>query len=310
MIIGLLLGGCLDEDEKALNLGTNTWPGYEPLYLARDLGYFDKNSVKLVEYVSTSEVLRSFRNRNIDAAALTLDEALLLSESGADFKIILVTDVSNGGDAIVGQSNVKSLRDLYGKVVGVEGTALGAYVLTRALEINRMSLGDVQVRNLEPHEHEKAFLQRKVDAIVTFDPTRSNLLRNGARELFSSREIPGEIVDVIVVRPDAFEKHQHHILSLVRGWFHALQYLKVKPDDATRRIDFRLKMGAEQVLASYSRMQLPDRAENERFLLGDTPALIPTVTELQEMMIAKKLLKSRVPIRSIFAKRIPGISGN
>ena len=66
--------------ESPILLGTNVWPGYEPLYLARSLGYWDDSSVKLVEYSSASQVIRAFRNDAIHIAALTLDEVLLLKE--------------------------------------------------------------------------------------------------------------------------------------------------------------------------------------------------------------------------------------
>lgn len=66
-----------------LRIGTLVWPGYEPLYLARERGYLDPKSVRLVEYPSNSEVTRAFRNRAIEAAALTFDEVHpLLASSG------------------------------------------------------------------------------------------------------------------------------------------------------------------------------------------------------------------------------------
>jgi len=45
-----------------------------------------------------------------------------------------------------------------------------------------------------------AFKKRQVDAIVTFEPVKSELLSSGANILFDSHQIPGRIVDVLVVR--------------------------------------------------------------------------------------------------------------
>ncbi len=62
------------ESRKIINIGTNVWPGYELLYLARELNLLPQK-VRLIEYNNTSEVMRAFRNRTIQGAALTLDEA-------------------------------------------------------------------------------------------------------------------------------------------------------------------------------------------------------------------------------------------
>ena len=51
LIVLLACVGCTPDPEPILRVGTNVWPGYEPLYLARDLGYLDE-SIRLVEYSS------------------------------------------------------------------------------------------------------------------------------------------------------------------------------------------------------------------------------------------------------------------
>ena len=88
-----------------MHIGTNVWPGYEPLYLARELGYFDDQPIHLVEHAAATEVIRAFRNGTIDAAALTLDEVLLLAQHGQNPRIVLVMDFSQGGDTLIVQSN-------------------------------------------------------------------------------------------------------------------------------------------------------------------------------------------------------------
>lgn len=130
----LVLGACPNRTTSPLRLGTNVWPGYEPLYLARDLGYFDTTAVTLVEYLSASEVIRAFRNQALEAAALTLDESLLLLQHNIPVQVVLVTDISHGGDVVLGAPDISPFTALVGKRVGVEASALGAYVISRALE--------------------------------------------------------------------------------------------------------------------------------------------------------------------------------
>ncbi len=106
----LALAGCMRQPEMALRIGTNVWIGGEPLYLARELGRLDPSAVQLVEYPSASEVMRAFRNQAIDGMVISLDELFGLAADGLQPRIILVVDVSNGADVVVGRSGMRSMR--------------------------------------------------------------------------------------------------------------------------------------------------------------------------------------------------------
>lgn len=101
LLIPFLVTACLSPPPSPVKLGTNLWPGYEPLYLAREQGYLSGDSVALVELLSASEVMRAYRNGAIDAAALTLDEVISLREAGLRPVIVQVADISNGADVIL-----------------------------------------------------------------------------------------------------------------------------------------------------------------------------------------------------------------
>src|SRR3989304_6101293 len=78
-----LLGGCGEPHQPPLRLGTRgNWLGHEPFYLARDQGFFGSAPVQIVDYASAPQVQDAFRNGAIEAATLTLDEALQLAAQG------------------------------------------------------------------------------------------------------------------------------------------------------------------------------------------------------------------------------------
>ncbi len=290
----------LDKDNSLLRLGTNVWSGYEPLYLARSLGYYDDRAVRLVECSSASQVIRAFRNNTIELAALTLDEVLLLKDLGYDVQIILVTDISEGGDVILGKPHVKQLSDLRGRTVGVESKSLGAYVLTRALQKAGMSVADVAAVPLEVDEHERAFQAGEVDAVVTFEPICSRLLAAGAVRLFDSTQIPEEIVDVLAVRKGVLQDNPEKVRIVLRGWFAALDYLQNHAQDAAQRMSDRLKLPPAEILASYDRMGLPSLDENLSLLDADRPKLAKTAERLARIMVEHNLLRADVDISELF----------
>jgi len=300
-MLALPLAGCMREPETALRIGTNVWIGSEQLYLARELGRLDLATVQLVEYPSASEVLRAFRNQAIDGMVISLDELFGLAVDGFQPRIILVVDVSHGADVVVGRRGMRTMHDLRGKSVAVESSALGAFVLSRALALNGMKASDVNVVHLESNEQPSEFEKGQVDGAVTFDPYRVQFLQAGGITLFDSTQIPGEIVDVLAVRATAFDEHPRSIQALLSGWFAAIDYIKKDPKDAARRMGIRQQTSGEQFLAAQQGLHVPTREENLRMLGGATPELAVTGRRLMALMVDAKLLRTGLEIERILA---------
>ena len=301
LAVALALTGCAREPESALRIGTNVWIGSEPLYLARELGTLDPKAVQLVEYPSASEVLRAFRNEAIDGMVISLDELFGLAADGLQPRIILVVDVSHGADAVVGRPGMRTMKDLKGKRVAVESGALGAFVLSRALALSGMQARDVKVVPLESNEQPGAFVKGQVDAAVTFDPYRDQLLRAGARTLFDSTQIPGEIVDVVAVRASVLERQPKAVQALLSGWVAAIDYLGREPQDAARRMGIRQQTTGEQFLKALKGLHIPSREENLKMLGGVQPELVVSGRRLMALMLEARLLRAPLEIEGVLA---------
>ncbi len=297
---------CFFEDKSYLKIGTNVWPGYEPLYLARELGYLKNIPVHLVEYSSTSQVLRAYRNKMINGAALTLDETLLLKNYGFDPVIVLVMDISNGADVIIARKGINSVKDLKGKKIGVENTALGAYVLTRALERAGLSVSEVKIVPLEVDEHYKWFNKGKIDAVVTFEPVKSKLISVGGKVIFDSSQIPGEIVDVLVVERKYLQENPDVVKGLITGWFRAIDYMKKHKKEAYKVITKREHVSLKELEKAYGGMIIPDRKMNAELLYGSDPKLKKVALKLLKIMREKEILSSeKVDIKGMFYNSFP-----
>ncbi len=297
----LALSGCARAPDPALRIGTNVWIGSEPLYLARELGRLDAKAVQLVEYPSASEVLRAFRNQAIDGMVISLDELFGLAADGFRPRVVLIVDVSNGADVVVGRRGMRSMKDLWGKSVAVESSALGAFVLSRALALNGMQASDVNVIHLESNEQPAAFEKGLVDGAVTFDPYRAQFLQAGARTLFDSTQIPGEIVDLLAIRDTAITKNPDAVRALLTGWFGAIDYLKSEPQDAARRMGIRQQTTGEQFLQTLKGLRIPSREENLRMLGGPKPELVVTGNRLSVLMLDAKLISQEPAIEELLA---------
>ncbi|MEO6697360.1 MAG: ABC transporter substrate-binding protein [Gammaproteobacteria bacterium] len=303
MVLVLMLLGCVPEEEPPLRIGTHVWPGYEPLYLARELGYFDATPVRLVELPSATDVSRAFRNSAIEAAALTLDEVLSLVQYGLAARIVLVMDTSHGADALLAWPELKELKDIKGRRVGVESGALGGYVLTRALQFAGLNRTGITVVSVPVPEQELAYRNHRVDALVTMEPNRTRLLAQGARQLFDSSQIPGEIVDVLVVRQDYIDKHPRQVQRLITTWFSSLDYMKNYPDDSHRRMTKRLGVSPQEVSLLFNGLRIPAIEENRRLLGQSPPGMLAPAQKLMQTLLEQDLLKKSVALSSLFTDR-------
>jgi NitT/TauT family transport system substrate-binding protein len=299
-----LLIGCISKPEPPLRVATNVWPGYETLYLARSLGYYDRTPIRLVEYSSGTEEVRAYRNGEIEAAGISIDQALVLAATESDVRIVAIMDISDGGDVILARPEIKNFSQLKGKRVGVESTALGAFVITRALQKAKMLPKDMKIIPLEVSEHERAFKNKTIDAVVTFGPPHTKLLEAGAKLVFDSSQIPGEIVDVLIVRSSAIANRRDAVQTLVNGHFRALKYLQDNPQDAARRIAPRTGVTPEQFLESLGGLRQPNLVENQRLLSKNDPLLLNGVRKLVKVMLENKLLPQAVDPATMLDDRL------
>ncbi|MDH5510450.1 MAG: ABC transporter substrate-binding protein [Nitrospinota bacterium] len=290
--LAVALTGCERKPEPPLRVGTNTWPGYELLYLAKHLGLYKGKSLDVIRYPSSSDSMTAFRNGLIEAVAVTLDEALLLQSEGQRIRLVLLFDFSNGGDVIIGRPGLESIRDLEMKKVGVENTALGAYMLTRALEESGMSLDRITIVPLKLNQHEKAYTEKTVDAVVTFEPVRSRLLEAGGRILFHSGQIPGEIIDVLAVREDVATKRPTLVRRMVRAYFQAFDYMENNRRESIGYMARMENIPKDAYTKSLEGIRLIGKDENSRLLDPANEELVSRLKVLERIMREKQLLLS------------------
>ena len=285
---------------EPLRVGINSWPGYQPLRLADEIKGWEKNGIIHIEqFASSSQTLAAFRAGTLDAAALTLDEALRLLEEKIPVRVILVMDFSNGADAILGRPGIKKFSGLAGKRIGVEKSAVGGYMIMRALEKHGMKPAQVQTVPIAFDAHENAFTSGQVDAVVTFEPVRTRLLKAGAVELFGSGEIPREITDVLVVREQTARKRFRVLKTLVDGWFAAIDYKEDNPEEAMSRLAGLMGIPVQAAKDGFMGLQLPSARVNMELLAGDNPALKKPMFMLIRVMHDGGMLKSPPPVGGI-----------
>lgn len=226
------LVGC-QGDEPAFKVGINRWLGYEPFLLAKHLDFYP--DIDIVRLSSTLDVMRALRNGNLQAAGLTLDETLTLIDEGIELDIILVLDYSNGADLVTAHPDITNLQALEGKRIGVEMSAAGAFMLHAMLRQAGLSLQQVKIESMPISHLSEAYAAKRIDAAVSYQPHSRLLIEQGMRPLFSSADIPGQIVDVLAIRSDSAYRAKQ-IQQLIDGYFRTQRFIREHPDAALQRM--------------------------------------------------------------------------
>ncbi|MBX9713702.1 MAG: ABC transporter substrate-binding protein [Pseudomonadaceae bacterium] len=282
LILSLL--GCSDQTDT-LRIGANRWLGYGPLYLADDLHWMTPSGYRLVEYPHTTGVLRGYRNGLLDAALLTLDEALILQSSGQPVQILLVADVSAGADVLFANAHIQQLAQLRGQRIGVENSALGAFFLSRILDLAKLPASEISVIDMPVNEHLHALRTGQIDAAINFASASASFAPLGVHPLLDSRALPNEIIDVLVINPQRVSAQQAKRLREL--WFTSQEQWFEQRQDIDPRLSRRLGLNGDELAQTLAGLQIGDRALNQQ--LRNDGTLLRSLNQLNDYLFSRRL---------------------
>ncbi|MFD1382205.1 ABC transporter substrate-binding protein [Rhodanobacter aciditrophus] len=254
---------------KPLKLSLHPWPGYESFVVAEHFSWLP-DDISVVQVKNASQSLALLEAGEVQAAALTLDEALYARSRGVPLDIVAILDESVGADVLMSQKEQASWVDLKGSRIAYEGNTVSAIVLHEVFKASGFDKNDVDIVEIPPNDQVVFWDTKAFDYAITFEPYASYLEQKGAFRVYDSRDFPGIIYDVLVVRRDARFFRESAITELLAAHFKALQYLRVNSEDALRRIAAWRSLSYEENRKVFSGLYLPDLDYNKRMLTLDS----------------------------------------
>jgi NitT/TauT family transport system substrate-binding protein len=219
----------------------------------------DKYNVNIrVQRFDYAPSLDAFVAKNIDACAMTNMEALdMPAAAGIDTTAIITGDYSNGNDAVLARRDI-TLQQLPGKKLLLVEKTVSEYLFERAMTMNGLEsqIKKVKLVNTSDSDIATAFISdTSQDAVVTWKPMVSQIAKTkGVKILFNSSQIPGEIVDLMVVRTDILNRPdgsgQRFAKALAGAWYETTKLMSGKGPE-TDKVLSAIAAGSEDTLASY-----------------------------------------------------------
>lgn len=227
-----------NEKKDSFKVAWTIYAGWMPWAYATEHGIVDKWAKKYgiqIEVVQMNDYIESINQYSagaFDACGMTNMDALTIpAANGVDTTGLILGDYSNGNDAIV-LKNAKSFDDIKGRQVNLVELSVSHYLLARALDKHGMSERDVKVMNTSDADAVASFMTPDVNAAAIWNPQLSMVMQQAPNvlEVFTSKEIPGEIIDMMAVNTQVLDANPELGKALVGAWFETLQ-LMARDDD-------------------------------------------------------------------------------
>ena len=273
-------------EAKKASMAFCTWTGYSPMFIAKELGYFEEAGIDMdimiIEDESTYASLITTNQVNFIATAQ--DPNIKMFANGASLRYVLAMDASNGADGLVTKAEAESLDDLAGKTLALDKSASSYYFFLTALEQgSSLSEGDIQVIDMgDTTEAGLAFMGGSVDAAIMWEPELSEALESveGAHALVTSADYPETILDSLVVNTKYAEENPEVLEAVCEAWYKAVDYLNENPEEAYALMASGFEeVTAEDVAADCEGLVFFGREENETLLSAETERSIMAISQ-------------------------------
>lgn len=302
----LMLAACSQgPDPKAqpkteFTIGWSIYAGWMPWPYAQQAGivkkWADKYGIKinLVQVNDYVESVNQYTAGKFDGVTVTNMDALTIPAAGGkDTTAIIVGDYSNGNDGIL-LKGANSLSAIKGRQAYLVELSVSHYLLARGLDKAGLKAPDVKTINTSDADIVAAFGAPDVTAAVAWNPQLSVMkAQKDVNLVFSSADIPGEILDLMVVDTATLKANPNLAKALVGIWYETVALMQ--------RQDAEGK-AARAAMAKLSGAT-PDMFDSQlatTFLYADpkaavaattSPTLVETMTLVRNFSFSKGLFK-------------------
>lgn len=284
-----------------VKIGTVIWIGYGPFYVADQLDLYKKSGLKVAMQLFNDPALipPAVTGGSVDGGMVTYDQVISSVSKGSTMRVVAPIDYSNGGDAIVAAKEITSVKQFKGQKVAYNPLSPSDFLLSYALQSNGMSEKDVKPVNMSPEGVPAAMASGGVKVGVTYEPSVSEIVGMGEGKkfhvVFSSKDAPGLITDVLVFKKEYIAKNPDVVKALIQGYIDGLEYMKKSPNEAAKVIGKVMGISDKEVLEQMTGVY--------NMTFDEFPAVFEKSTKTTSLYgsgaVISKILKSKGEIKAI-----------
>ncbi|MBB2494783.1 putative urea ABC transporter substrate-binding protein [Aquipseudomonas ullengensis] len=247
--------------------------------------------VQLNDYV---ESINQYTAGQFDGCTMTNMDALTIpAAGGVDSTALIVGDFSNGNDGIVIKGEKKTLGDLKGLDVNLVELSVSHYLLARGLERAGLAEKDLKVVNTSDADMVAAFATDDVQAVATWNPLLAEIEATPkVTKVFDSSQIPGEIIDLMVVNSDTLKDNPALGKALTGAWYEIMATMSADSAAGKAAREHMAKASGTD-LAGYEAQLAATKmfySAKDAVAFANSPKLPATMSKVAEFSFAHGLL--------------------
>lgn len=210
--------------------------------------------VKYVQFDSGANVNRAIASGSVDVGLAGSSPVANGVSQGLPYQVAWIYDVIGDAEALVVKEDggVSSIADLAGKKVGVPFGSTTHYSMLKALELEGVDAGQVDVIDLEPDDIVAAWQRGDIAGAYVWNPSLAKLKADGGKVLITSEEMAGKGVltaDLGIVRTEFAEQYP----DVVAGWLkqedRAVKLFQSDPEAAAKDVAAEFGIPQDEALA-------------------------------------------------------------
>ena len=234
-----LPGKAFAQEKDSFSVCWSIYAGWMPWGYLEDSGIMDKWAekygidVEIVQINDYVESINQYTAGQYDGCSMTNMDALSIpAGGGVDSTVLVAGDFSNGNDGIVLKEGA-SVAELAGQNVNLVELSVSHYLLARALEGAGLSERDLTVVNTSDADMIAAYQTPDVTSVVTWNPLLAEIAAtDGSTLVFDSAEIPGEIIDAMVVNTETLNANPDFGKALTGAWYEVMGLMQAGDEAA------------------------------------------------------------------------------
>ncbi|PSB37346.1 hypothetical protein [Aphanothece minutissima] len=300
LLLALLIG-CWRQPPR-LVLAMNPWPGYAYFALAQGRQLYDPRrlSLDVRNFVDNDRAVQAYIAGAAQAIATTAIDVVTICGVAPERcpVIVYVIDESRGGDQLLALKDVRDLKGLVGRPIALDRSSLSRYLLARAFESEDLPPPlPSQLRFLPATAWEASLRQGTVAAVVSYPPRSERLLRAlPLHTLFTSRQLPNEILDVLAVDPEFLRLHPDAVLALVQGWRAVRAEERQRPAAVRHEVADYLGLDPGTAEAVLGGIRFPGTQEQYELLDPEQNNLPPLLEQIRQVLDANGVIPANTPL--------------
>jgi len=288
------------QPKTEFTIGWSIYAGWMPWPYAQQAGIVKKwadkygitiNLVQVNDYV---ESVNQYTAGKFDGVTVTNMDALTIPAAGGkDTTAIIVGDYSNGNDGIL-LKGANSLAALKGRQAYLVELSVSHYLLARGLDKAGLKSPDVKTVNTSDADIVAAFGAPDVTAAVAWNPQLSVMkAEKGVNLVFSSADIPGEILDLMVVDTATLKANPNLAKALVGIWYETVALMQRQDAEgkAARAAMAKLSGATPEMFDSQLATTFLYADPKAALAATTSPSLVETMTLVRDFSFSKGLFK-------------------